>query len=162
MIKIFRKIKRIIDYIPVLWDNEDWDVSNLLNLIDYKVSRMAKYVRKNNYIIDEEIEFQEKFAKKLSLTIDKYLNSEKYFPMQWYDDKYNTTIDFIKTGENHEKYGELSKMIHVFFDTKEEVPEGHEFYRYMKKYIKRINKYETAAWNRIWSMLEKDGYKLGD
>ena len=151
-----------MDYIPILWNNEDCDVQSLLNFIDYKVNRMAKYVRKNNYIIDEEIEFQEKFAKKLSLTIDKYLNSEKYFPMQWYDDKYNTTIDFIKTGENHEKYGKLLRMIHVFFDTKEEVPEGHEFYKYMNKYIKRINNYETAAWNRIWNMLKEHGYKLGD
>ena len=45
MKKIFRKIKRIIDYVPILWNNEEWDVSSLLNLIDYKVSRMAKYVR---------------------------------------------------------------------------------------------------------------------
>lgn len=162
MLKYFKKIKKIIEYIPILWEDEDWDISYLLTLISYKVNRMAKCVRGNNYIIDEEIEFQERFAKKLELTINKYLNSEKYFPMQHYADKYNATTDFKETGESHKKYGKLYKMIHIFCDTRQEIPEGHEFYNYMEKYIRRINKYETAAWNRIWSMLEKDGYKLGD
>ena len=112
--------------------------------------------------MDEEIEFQQKFAEKLELTINKYFDSDKYFPMLNYMDLYNSDIDFIQTGENHEKYGKLVKMIDIFCDTEKEIPKGHEYYKYKEKYIKRIMKYETACWNRVWDMLKKDGYKLGD
>ena len=160
--RFFNKIIKILQYIPLLWKDEDWDVAYLLRIIDFKVQKMVKYVRKNNYIIDEEIEEQERFAKKLHLTIGKYLDSHKYFPMQHYFDKYNTEIDFVCTGDVHKKYGKLSKMIDVFCDTGLEVPEGHEYYKYQNKYITRLQNYETAAWNRIWNMLKEYGYRLGD
>lgn len=160
---LLRKISKILQYIPFVFKYYFCDdITYLLQFIKFETNNIAKTVKKNNYIVDEEIEFQQKFAEKLSLTIDKYLDSDKYFKMMHYDELYNTTIDFIYTGEVHEKYGKLRKMIHVFFDTKQEVPEGHEFYAYQNKYIKRIQKYETACWNRIWNMLKKDGYKLGD
>lgn len=161
--RFFNKIIKIFKYIPFVFKYYFCDdITYLLRFIQFETNNIAKTVKKNNYIVDEEIEFQQKFAEKLGTTIEKYLNSDKYFPMEHYDDKYNTTIDFKDTGEVDKKYGKLCKMIHVFFDAKEEVPEGHEFYKYQEKYIKRMQKYETAAWNRIWDMLKKYGYKLGD
>lgn len=160
--RFFNKIIKIIQYLPLLWKDEDYSVAYLLSIIDFKVRKMVKSVRENNYIIDEEIEGQERFAKKLHLTIDKYLNPEKYFSMIPYDELYNTTWDFVDTGEIHEKYGKLSKIIDVFCDTGLEVPEGHEYYKYQNKYITRLQNYETAAWNRIWNMLKEYGYRLGD
>ena len=48
-------------------------------------------------------------------------------------DLYNTDIDFVPTGEVHEKYGKLVKMIDIFYDTEKEIPEGHEYYKYKEK-----------------------------
>lgn len=159
--KFFGKIIKIFQYIPLLWMDEDWCVTSLLKLIDFKVQKMVKYVRKNDYIIDEEIVAQEIFAKKLHQTIEKFIDSGKYFPMQHYWDKYGATFKFVDASYD-EKYGQLRKLIDVFEDTEEEIPEEHEYYKYVEKYIDRIIKYETAAWNRIWNMLKKDGHKLGD
>lgn len=159
----FRKIIKIFQYIPFVFKYYFCDdITYLLQFIKFETNNIAKTVKKNNYIIDEEIEFQQKFAEKLELTINKYFDSDKYFPMLNYMDLYNSDIDFIQTGENHEKYGKLVKMIDIFCDTEKEIPKGHEYYKYKEKYIKRIMKYETACWNRVWDMLKKDGYKLGD
>lgn len=44
---IFKKIKKIIDYIPILWNDYDWDYSYIDKLLLYKLKRMKKVFDKN-------------------------------------------------------------------------------------------------------------------
>lgn len=38
----YRRIKRLAEYAPVIWKNEDWDGGYIVDLLTYKVSRQRK------------------------------------------------------------------------------------------------------------------------
>lgn len=44
----FRSVRRVIDYIPVVWNSYDWDHSYLLKLMQYKLKRMRKHHEKHH------------------------------------------------------------------------------------------------------------------
>ena len=53
-----RRIIRICEWIPVLWNNYDWDYAYLLVVIDFKLARMQKAIREGSCIqesIDEKV-----------------------------------------------------------------------------------------------------------
>lgn len=52
--RIFKKIKNIIRWIPVIWNDEDWDFSHLLDILHFKLENMQKYFQSSNYIDDSE------------------------------------------------------------------------------------------------------------
>ncbi len=43
----YRRIKRIVAWIPILWKDEDWDHSYLFELLRFKISRMRQEIEKN-------------------------------------------------------------------------------------------------------------------
>lgn len=57
--RFFGKIFRIIDYIPVLWNDEDWDFEYILPILKKKIDRLGKCIRKNNIILRSEDVYQE-------------------------------------------------------------------------------------------------------
>jgi len=48
----FRRIKRIIDYIPILWKNEDFDYGYILELLAYKLKRTREHIMEHKIIFD--------------------------------------------------------------------------------------------------------------
>jgi len=44
----FRRVKRILEYIPVLWDNWDCDYDYILDLLQYKLKRTEKCLRERD------------------------------------------------------------------------------------------------------------------
>ena len=57
--RIIRNIIRVIQYIPVIWNNYDWDGGYLLELMLYKLKRMKKCL-KGGHSVDEVIEKQQR------------------------------------------------------------------------------------------------------
>ncbi len=47
--KLFRFIKRLFAYLPVLWRDEDWDYLYLLRLMQFKIKRMRESIHKYGY-----------------------------------------------------------------------------------------------------------------
>lgn len=45
--RVLKKIKKIIDYIPILWNDYDWDYSYIDKILLYKLKRMKKVFDKN-------------------------------------------------------------------------------------------------------------------
>lgn len=43
--KLLRFIKRLWAYLPVIWDDEDWDYMYLLRLVQFKVGRMRSHIK---------------------------------------------------------------------------------------------------------------------
>lgn len=39
----YHKIKRILDWIPILWKDYEWDHACLLRILEFKLRRMAKH-----------------------------------------------------------------------------------------------------------------------
>jgi len=43
--RAFRKTKKIFEYIPVLWEEDDYDIDDLIKLIEFKADRMERNIR---------------------------------------------------------------------------------------------------------------------
>lgn len=43
----FRFLKRLCDWLPILWDDEDWDSNKLFRIMQFKISRIRKCIEKN-------------------------------------------------------------------------------------------------------------------
>lgn len=71
------KILRIIDYIPVLWRDEDWDFEYIFPILRKKVDRVGKCIKNNNIILNSENVYQE--TRDLLQAIDNYSNCDKLY-----------------------------------------------------------------------------------
>jgi hypothetical protein len=50
----YRFIVKVFQYMPLLWRDEDWDWGFLMDMIQYKVSRMRKCIHNNAIISDAD------------------------------------------------------------------------------------------------------------
>lgn len=74
--KCFRFMARLISYIPVIWKNEDWDYDYLYDLIEFKLTRMEKALRKDNLHLNSN-----KYAQQIRICLaylDRYRNWTEY------------------------------------------------------------------------------------
>lgn|SRR5574344_2581398 len=154
--RLFNKIIKIFQYIPLLWEDEDWDYSYLLELIKFKLKRMRNNLEE--YYIGgngERIEVRKQIDKTLD-AINKYYNSYELFPMADPEELYNVEMFWKKNNDRN-----TSSICYRFIEGKE-VPESHEFFEYQSKYIRRMYKWEQACWNRIWNIIRDNGQKWRD
>ena len=54
IIKFFKKVFKVLQYIPVIWNNEDWDFDYILTLLRYKLVRTRDRIHSDNVICPEE------------------------------------------------------------------------------------------------------------
>lgn len=83
--RIFEKIFKIIQYIPVLWMDDDWDGSFLLSLMRYKLKRMKKCLKKGQSTEERLDEQQKQISRALEL-LDEIINdwfTEKEWDEFW-------------------------------------------------------------------------------
>ena len=46
---LFRFVKRLFAYLPILWSDEDWDYMYLMRLIQFKITRMREHMQKHGH-----------------------------------------------------------------------------------------------------------------
>lgn len=62
--KFFRGIGRLIAYIPVIYNNEEWDPEYMDELVAFKLNRMIKYHEKyNQFEVKDKLLEQMRIAK---------------------------------------------------------------------------------------------------
>ena len=154
--RIFQKIIKIFQYIPIIWNDEDWDYDYLLLLLEYKLNRIKKCIRKNNIIVESEISQIETSIDKTLDAINKYDNYIELFPMIDPEEMY-CVEHYWKLNPDRNTYS----LAYMFVDGKD-VPEDHEFYKYDKKYINRLYKWQQACWNRIWNTIRDSAQSWWD
>lgn len=64
-------IKRLIGWLPILWEDRDFDYAYILIILKYKLTRTRKCIVKNNII--ENIEGLEEQIKKCEETLDRLI-----------------------------------------------------------------------------------------
>lgn len=149
--RFFNKIIRLLQYAPIIWNNEDWDFSYMLDLIEFKLKRMRNCL--DEYYTDgtgKRIEVRKQIDKTLN-AINKYNNEFDLFPMIDPEEIFNVEMFWKKNQDRN-----TSSMCYRFKDGKE-VPENHEFYSYQSRYIKRQYKWQNAAWRRIFDTIKTHG-----
>jgi len=150
------KIIKIFQYMPLLWNDEDWDFQYLLDLIEFKLKRIKKCIRQNDIIVEHEINEIEQGISKTLDAINKYNNELDLFPMLDPEELFN--VERFRKRNNDRN---TISMCYRFVDGKE-VPECHEFYIYQAKYINRLYKWQQACWKRIWGTIKNDAQKWWD
>jgi hypothetical protein len=80
MIQVYKNIVRIIEWIPILWKDRDWDYAFILRLLHYKLERTRDCIVRNNIIVDAN-----KVADEINHSLeqlDKIINNEA--DDEWY------------------------------------------------------------------------------
>lgn len=150
------KIIKIFQYMPLLWNDEDWDFQYLLDLIEFKLKRIKKCIRQNDIIVEHEINKIEQGISKTLDAINKYNNELDLFPMLDPEELFN--VEMFRKRNNDRN---TSSMCYRFVDGKE-VPECHEFFKYQSKYITRQYKWQQACWNRIFETIKVNAQSWWD
>lgn len=146
----YAKIVKILKYLPVLWQDEDWDYYYLLMLLKHKINNIGVTIRDNNIIKDADKVFSS--TQEVIKAIDTYVNSNDIF-IELYasDDKYcgipnNVSFGFVKDGECLNKLEQRYKG--------EPLNEAQQ--DIMAQYYKDMYNFERKNWDRIWDLLKQD------
>ena len=87
--RFFEQIKRIIEYIPVLWKDHDWDYEYTIDMLIYKTERQLRLWERNTsnpekYLCHEGDEDDIRWMKVFISLLKKY--EEQYYELEMYDD----------------------------------------------------------------------------
>ena len=52
MKRFFRRVRRVIDFLPIIWKGEDYDYYYSLQLFQYQLERTADYIEERGMIVD--------------------------------------------------------------------------------------------------------------
>ena len=84
MKRFFRRVKRVIDFLPIIWKGEDYDYYYSIQLFQYQLERTADYIEERGMIVDApHVVSRMRTAAKL---IDRVYNDYYLQQIDW-DDK---------------------------------------------------------------------------
>jgi hypothetical protein len=112
-------IKNIFDWSKVLWNNFDWSGNFLLEIMEYKLKRMQRYMEVDTVILREDAD-KEVTEMQLCLDAIKQLISEDYeiefvekyyekYPIDW--ERYLDQLNAPMSKEQHKDWEEMHKNI---------------------------------------------------
>lgn len=152
--RFFGKIKKIFEYMPLLWRDEDWDYGYLLDLIKFKLIRMRDTISKNAIISNENIREISIGINQTIYHIDNYQN-----PDDSYEEIYGK-FDF-----NIEHRGRKLDNGYYAMDTynadKGEILTSDEEEKY-SKFLRNKMEFEQDEWQLIFDTIKKEGQKWWD
>lgn len=101
MIRFFKRIKKTIQWLPVIWKQEDWDHYYILELLKYKLERMVKLWEKNKHYVGYENDV--KWMKTCIRLIDKI---DEDYTIEMYDEEVqiNKKLYYAKYPLIYKKY----------------------------------------------------------
>lgn len=104
MKKFINRIKTIFAYLPLLWNDHDWDHDYLYELIKKKLERKLKYFQNNKITYEDD-----RTIKELSICIH-LLN-------RIIDDKYSETkrAEYLYSIINKNKQDSLNRNLHKYY-----------------------------------------------
>lgn len=104
----FRQLKRIYEYLPILWQDEDWDFHYLITLMHFKLDRMQKEIEGQNRLLHSK-----KYARQIRVAM-RHLSEaflvddidEAYSDAlnTWWDSRTEVTLPngYVQMGWDHE------------------------------------------------------------
>lgn len=121
----WRQIKRVWNYLPIIWRGYDWDYRYAVELFQYQLERTADYIEKNGHSLDKEISAA-KIRTAVRLLEKVYDEDYAFEYADIIEEKYgSSTFDFVKSKRTEAKGG---------YDT----------YEMIEKYEKDYNEAEKA------------------
>lgn len=144
-------IKRLIAYLPIIWNDRDYDYSYLLQLLEFKISRMNKSnTVSSQHEVKEYVSAQMNEAQiLLNRIIDNVYDTKVYKEMT---EKYGNCVFLTKPVEGESGFKELcftrSKCLNdpaLFQEEKDASLEAYD----------KANKEREKDFKRLWQLLDK-------
>ena len=147
--RIFKKIYKILCYLPLLWRDEDWDYEYMLLLLRHKINNLGTTILGNNIIKESKDVYDS--TKEVVKAIDKFLKADEVFA-DLYGDKYDYIADRVyhDTIYNDDNTTSLKAMIDGRPTSKKEDDLLAKFYQDMFKF-------EQETWDNIWDLIKQHG-----
>jgi hypothetical protein len=151
--RFFYRIKRVIDFLPIIWKGFDFDYNYAIDLFQFQLKRTADYIdKKGNAINNKDTAAKIRTAIRL---IDKVYDEE--YGMEYYDiieEKYGKSdFEFVETGEFDDK-GDPYYTMEIRYEkdyTEEELELINEEKRALQLESKAKQK---RAHKLLWSYIE--------
>jgi len=85
MKRLFRRVRRVIDFLPNIWKGEDYDYYYSLQLFKYQLERTADYIEERGMIVDApHVASRLRTAAKL---MDRVYNDYYIVTVDWDDEE---------------------------------------------------------------------------
>lgn len=98
------QIKRVIDFLPLLWKGYDWDYHYAVEIFQHQLKRMADHIGSDKAWALEHKQTASRIRTAVELMQKVY---EEEYAMEYYDimeEKYGkTNFEFVETGDFDEK-----------------------------------------------------------
>ena len=132
--KVYRFILRLIRWIPVLWDQEEWDYAYIYPLLITKMKELKKNMSEDYWHDQKEIQRRIKQIDICMARLDRYLNWHEYYEYPMEDIYYEPTEDGCSRMCYASKKNEKQRLGALDFEEK-------NFQKFWKNFVK---------WHRGW------------
>lgn len=147
--RIFKKIYKILCYLPLLWRDEDWDYEYMLLLLRHKINNLGTTILSNDIIKESKDVYNS--TQEVVKAIDKFLKADEVFA-DLYSDKYDYIADRVyhDTIYNDDNTTSLKAMV-------DGRPTSEEEDDLLTKFYQDMIKFEQEAWDNIWDLIKQHG-----
>jgi len=144
MKQLIKNIIRIIQWIPILWEDRDWDYTHLYQILQYKISRMRPEMTNH-----ENSELEQKHMRICENLLQRLMD-DKYddFYMDKLENKYG---DYITIPE---KKGD-AKIFSLSRNKIKSDSDKKEYSKDCKKYFKLANKVKENDKDLLFKIMKK-------
>jgi len=110
----YRQIKRVINFMPIIWRGADWDYRYAIDLFAYQLSRTADYIENNNRYVNAKPD-----SKRIRIAI-KLMEKvyEEEYAMEYMDkieSKYGkSNLNFVETTDLDRSGDPYYNMVEVW------------------------------------------------
>lgn len=91
-----KRLKRLFGYLPIIWNNEDWEDTYVFELLQYKLKRMRLMFIKNNFNSDEWNEENIPLIKECEDILNELANSTKMYDNPYREEKLDRLFYILK------------------------------------------------------------------
>lgn len=146
MRKLIRFFGRLLAWIPVLWEDEDYDYAHLLGLMKFKISRMRKHIAEHSNHANAEKDV--KRMRLAELLIGRILASdyglgehdklcEKWGPLEFYPSEYGGSV-LRHAKETPENKALIAEDVRRMVDTsaQQEEQDWDMLFSVLRKYLR--------------------------
>ena len=152
--RFFRKIKRVLEFLPLAWHDEDWDYDFLIELIKFKCEKMRTYFRGTSILSEANAKEIIIGLNRTLWHIDCYRNPEKS-----YEDEYGEFTLKVGHRTKHLENG-LSQMISTNHETGKDLTQEED--NIYSNYCMTLLKLEDEHFKGIFKTIADEGQKWWD
>lgn len=145
--EFFRSVQKLIIWFPIIWKDRDWDQSFIFNMLEIKLTNMAKYFRQRDFFVGQ---IREAEKMELCVRLIKKINDDfySYEYMDILEKKYGEEKMYVDPSTHYLKWEYVDKKY-----TKKELESINEEKVYL---MKRSQAKQQKAKRILFTLIERN------